>query len=94
VTVLASPAMTVAHIRETIRSFILKNFLPGEPPETLTDSTQLITSGVMTSIAMLELVDFLEEEFAFTLEPEDIHVARMNSIELLAELVAEKTRTS
>jgi acyl carrier protein len=94
VTLVASPAMTLAHIRETIRSFILTNFLPGEAPETLTDSTQLITSGVMTSIAMLELVDFLEDEFAFTLEPEDIHVTRMNSIERLADLVAEKTGTS
>ena len=93
-TLLASPAMTLVHIRATIRSFILTNFLPGEPPETLTDSTQLITSGVMTSIAMLELVDFLEDEFAFTLEPEDIHVTRMNSIERLADLVAEKTGAS
>jgi acyl carrier protein len=83
--------MAREQIRETIRSFILTNFLPGEAPETLTDSTQLITSGVMTSIAMLELVDFLEERYAFTLEPEDIHVARMNSIELLADLVAKKT---
>ena len=86
--------MTREHIRETIRSFILTNFLPGEAPETLTDSTQLITSGVMTSIAMLELVDFLEERFTFTLEPEDIHVARMNTIELLADLVAKKTAAS
>ena len=78
-------------IRRTIRSFILTNFLPGEAPETLADSTQLITSGVMTSVSMLELVDFLEDTFSFTLEPDDIHVERMNTIDLLAELVSKKT---
>jgi len=39
---------------------------------------------------MLELVTFLEEQFSFTLEPEDIRVGRMDTVELLADLVTSR----
>ena len=37
----------------------------------------------MTSLSMLELVTFLEEQFSFTLEPEDIRVGHMDTVELV-----------
>jgi acyl carrier protein len=93
--------VTADDVRQTIRSFILTNFLPGEAPETLTDSTLLVTSGVITSLSMLELVDFIEDTFSVTLDPADFGVARMDSVNLLVELVlgrlgsvADSTRSS
>lgn len=77
-------------VRQTIRAFILSNFLPGEAPETLSDSTLLVTSGVITSLSMLELVDFIEDTFAVTLDPADFGVARMDSVDLLVELVLDR----
>jgi acyl carrier protein len=82
--------MTDDEVRGALRSFILANFLPGEAPETLKDTTPLITTGVVTSLAMLELVAFIEESFAVNLEPEDFRVVRMDSIEKLAALVAAR----
>jgi len=82
--------MTREEIRQAIRSFILTNFLPGEAPETLEDSTLLISSGVMTSVSMLELVTFLEEEFSFVLEPEDVRVGHMDTVELMVDLVMRR----
>src|SRR4026207_1048312 len=55
--------MTDDRIRRTLRSFILTNFLPGEDPSTLEDSTLLISSGVIASLSMLELATFMESEF-------------------------------
>jgi acyl carrier protein len=81
---------TREEIRETIRSFILANFLPSEVPETLKDSTLLISSGVMTSLSLLELVTFLEEKFSFTLEPEDIRVGQMDTIDLTVDFVMSR----
>jgi acyl carrier protein len=84
--------MTRDDVRQTIRSFILANFLSGEAPETLKDSTLLVTSGILTSLSMLELVTFLEEEFSFTLEPEEIRVGHMDTIDLLVDLVENQRR--
>jgi acyl carrier protein len=77
-------------VRQALRSFILRNFLPGEAPENLKDSTLLITSGILTSLSMLELVTFIEETFSVTIPPTDLGVARMDSIDLLVELVRRR----
>src|SRR5262245_57950684 len=60
--------------RDTLRSFILKEFLPGEKPEELTDSTPLITGGVLDSLATLKLVSFLEERYNIQLEAHEVDV--------------------
>ena len=78
------------NIRGTLRDFILSSFLPGEDPETLEDSTLLVSSGVITSLAMLELVTFIEDRFSVTLEGDDLGVARMDSIDTMVELIAER----
>jgi len=44
----------------------------------------------MTSVSMLELVTFLEEEFAFVLEPEDVRVGHMDTVELMVDLVMRR----
>lgn len=84
--------MNETDIRKAIRAFILDNFLPGEDPETLEDSTLLVTSGVITSLSLLELVTFIEETFSVSLDPNDLGVARMDSIDLLVELVTGRMR--
>ena len=49
-------------VKQTVRKFILSEFLPGEDPNELADSTPLISGGILDSIATLKLVAFLEEE--------------------------------
>lgn len=83
--------MTNDEIRGTLRSYILANFLPGEPPETLEDSTPLITSGIIASLSLVELVNFIEDTFTIKLEQDDVGTARMDSIELLVDLIAERS---
>ncbi len=56
-------------VKGTVREYILKEFLPGEAPEALQDSTELITRGILDSLATLKLVSFIEERFNIALEP-------------------------
>jgi acyl carrier protein len=76
-------------IRSGVRSFILDNFLVGEPPESLENSTLLMTTGIVSSLAMLELVAFLEETYAVTLRQDDLTPDRLDSVDLIVELVDE-----
>ena len=77
-------------VRQTLRAFILSSFLPDEAPETLKDSTQLISGGIIASLALLELVSFIEEEFSVVLEQQDIGPDRMDSIDLMVDLIHER----
>jgi acyl carrier protein len=77
-------------IRQTLRGYIFTNLLPGEDPESLDDSTRLITSGVVTSLSLLELVEFIEETWSLRLEEDDLGVWRMDSVDQMVALIRER----
>lgn len=77
-------------IQKDVHTFILNEFLPGEDPSELTDSTPLITGGILDSITTLKLVVYLEERFNITVEAHEAGVEHLDSIRQIADLVAEK----
>jgi acyl carrier protein len=79
-----------SHIEQSIRTFILSEFLPDEDPAQLTDSTPLVTTGILDSVATLKLILFLEEKFSVTIEPHEADAEHLDTIELIAGLVRSK----
>jgi acyl carrier protein len=76
--------------REIIRHFILEEFLPGESPELLTDTTPLVTGGILDSIATMKLVSFLENQFHIQLQAHEMTVDHLNTIADIQRLVESK----
>ncbi len=81
---------TLQEIGNSIRGYILEEFLPGENPAELTDSTPLITGGVLDSLATLKLVAFLEQRFKIQMEPHETMVDYLDTISSTAQLVQSK----
>jgi acyl carrier protein len=79
-------------VEQQIKAYILREFLAGEDPEQLTSSTPLITAGLLDSIATLQLVEFLEQEFSVSIDPAEADAEHLNTIERIAQLVAKKSR--
>jgi acyl carrier protein len=77
-------------IRQVVSDYILSRFLPGEDPSELTETTPLITGGVLDSIATLKLVVFLEDRFGVTVEAHEAGVDNLDSVGQIAALVARK----
>lgn len=77
-------------IKKTVKAFILKEFLPGEDPDELTDLTPLITGGILDSIATLRLVAFIEETYSLTLQPHEADVEHLNTISDITSLIQSK----
>ncbi len=48
-------------LNETIRNFIIESFASGEKPENIPDDLDLIKSGVLDSLALVETASFLED---------------------------------
>lgn len=80
-------------ISGTVKTFILNEFLPGEDPENLTDSTELMSSGIIDSLATLKIVNFLEETFNINVEPHEADVTNLNTVTDIASLVEGKLAT-
>jgi len=77
-------------IREAIRQFILATYLPGESAENLGDRTPLVTSGLLDSLAVLELTSFIQKRFGVELDVYDTSAERFNTIEEIAGGIVRK----
>ena len=51
---MAASNMNEQDIKERVKTFILNEYLPGEDPAALTDTTPLMTTGILDSIAVLK----------------------------------------
>jgi acyl carrier protein len=77
-------------ISQSIKEYILKEFLPGEDPNELTEATPLVTGGILDSLATLKLVAFLEERFGITIKAHEADVEHLNTISDITKLVLSK----
>lgn len=73
-----------------LKAYILKEFLPGENPEELTEETPLVTGGILDSIATLKLVTHLEESYGISVEPHEVDSENLDNIGLICNLVSSK----
>jgi acyl carrier protein len=79
-----------ADIENSIKTFILSEFLAGEDPEQLTNTTPLISNGILDSIATLRLVAFLEQTFGIEMAAHETDAEHLDTIERIARLVRSK----
>jgi acyl carrier protein len=86
--------MDTQDIKTKVKTFILNEYLPGEDPSALTDSTPLMTTGILDSIAVLKTVTFLENQFGITIEPHEAVVENLNTLSDIARLVTSKKAAS
>ncbi len=82
--------MTLELIENEVKTYLLENFLPDEAPESLNESTPLVTSGVLDSLASLELVSFLEESYAIKVKAHEVNVDNLNTLADIATFVRSK----
>lgn len=84
------PTVTRQQTEEAIKKYILEEFLPGENPAELTNSTPLITGGILDSLATIKLVTFLEKRFGIQIQAHETMVDYLNTISDIAQLVQSK----
>jgi acyl carrier protein len=82
--------LSMQEVKDAIRTYILEEFLPGENPAELTDSTPLITGGILDSLATIKLVAFLEERFKVQIQAHETMVDYLDTVADIAQLVSSK----
>ena len=80
-------------IKATIRDYILNEFLPGESPDSLDDTTPLISGGILDSIGTVKLVGFLEDKFDIRIEPHEMNADFMDSVADIEALVRSRLKS-
>lgn len=71
-------------IRNTVRSYILRELIPGEAPEKHDDALSLKEAGILDSLSTLQFVSHVEESFGVELEPHEASSAFTSVSEIVA----------
>ena len=77
----------IEEVREAIRGWVRESVGTGVP---LTDTTDLIGDGVLTSLQTVELVTYLDERFGIEIGDEEFVEENFRSIDTIARLVDSK----
>ena len=75
---------------ERIRAFIIENFLFGTDDGRLENTASFLDQGIIDSTGVLELVEWIEQQFGFTLEDEDLVPEKLGSVVDLAAFIESK----
>ncbi len=73
-----------------LRSYLLEHRADGGEGLELTDTTPLLSYGILDSIAVMQLLTYLEFTFGIEFEPRDLDRRRLDTIEQIEELVRRK----
>jgi len=76
--------------KEKIKTILLDGFIEVDNPNELKNDTPLISSGILDSISILQLVDTLEKTFNIGFEAHEIDRDKFDSIDLINTIITEK----
>jgi acyl carrier protein len=82
--------MTEREILEQTRKFVTDSFLYMRPGFVLADNDKLMEKGVVDSMGVMELMEFLTSEFEVTLADDEITEANLGTLASIAGYVARK----
>ena len=80
-------------IQQQLKQFIVQNFYVSDPAE-IADDTLLVTTGVVDSTGMLEVIAYLEETFGISIADQEMTPENLESIERMAAFVTRKRQAA
>ena len=77
-------------IIKKIRAFIFDNFLFDADDDELGNDDSFLEQGIIDSTGVLELVEWLEDEFDITVDDEELIPENLDSVNSLAAFISRK----
>ena len=78
-------------ITDQVRQFVVDNFLMGEDSKDLKEDTSFLEEGIIDSTGVLELVEWLEDEFGFTVDDDELTPENLDNVNCLTDFIIRKT---
>lgn len=77
-------------LESRIREFISRNLLFTEDGFAYGDDASLLDEGIIDSIGVLELVNFVSTDFGLSVDPDEITPENFDSVNRLAQYIRQK----
>ena len=77
-------------VAQEIRSFVVDNFLFGEGDGRFSNQDSFLDKGLIDSMGILTLVEFVKEKYAIPVEDEDLIPDNWDSVQRIASFVQSR----
>lgn len=81
-------------VEQKVRGFILENFMFSDDDSALDSAESLLEKGVIDSTGVMELVAFLEDEYKFRINDDELIPENLDSVLNIVAFVNNKNATS
>jgi acyl carrier protein len=82
--------MNLDEVRQKLRHFILENYLFTDDETALKDEDSFLEGGVLDSMGILELIEYLDEGFGIKVEGDELVPDNLDSINSLIKFISTK----
>lgn len=77
-------------MNEVLINYIQEQLLGGKSGVTIDPNDDLLGSGLVDSMGMMSLITFIEEEFDFTVPPEDMVIEHFMTVEAIGNYLESR----
>ena len=78
------------NVEQTIKNFIIENFIIDENTDRLDHDKSFLESGIIDSTGILELVSFIEEHYNVSVEDEELIPDNLDSVSNVVNFINKK----
>ena len=77
-------------IEQTIKEYIIKEFMFDKPTTVLDNDLSLIEEGIIDSLGIFLLIAFIEDQFKIKIRPEDVVMDNFESVNAIKRLISPR----
>lgn len=78
------------NISSTIENFIVDQIMMSNKGTRIDPESSLINSGIVDSLSLLRLINFIEEEFGIVVEDEEVVPDNFDTLNIMETFVTQK----
>lgn len=78
------------NIEQAIKNYIAQEFMYDMPETALDSDLSLIQNGIIDSLGIFTLIDFIEGQFGVKIEPQDVILENFETINAIKSLVLSR----
>jgi acyl carrier protein len=82
--------MNEHNVLEQARNFVVENFMYMRKVKTIGDDESLLRTGVISSLGMMEVVEWVESNFGVSVDPNEITEQNFDTLRGIARFVSSK----
>jgi acyl carrier protein len=82
----------MADTKQQLRDYIVENFLFGDTETEFTDDDSFMEKGIIDSTGILEVITYIEENFNFKIEDEELIPENLDSISNITAFISRKVK--